>query len=174
MIKDSGSRRVFETGAVRDISEGKGRCDLLPLDTLSNIISSLVLHYLGEYQKTKNVDCIHRAIVEFSHEIDKSIPELMLEVSHQFEEGAMKYGIDNWKKGLPRSSYLDSAVRHYLKYRRGDTDERHDRAFLWNLICLMWTEENTDTMRAEGDTLDEKTNGETKRTRVEKGSSTSD
>lgn len=30
MIKDSGERRSFETGAVRDVVEGKGRCDLLP------------------------------------------------------------------------------------------------------------------------------------------------
>ena len=30
MIKDSGERREFNTGAVRDMSEGKGRMDLLP------------------------------------------------------------------------------------------------------------------------------------------------
>lgn len=30
MIKDSGNRREFSTGAVRDIQEGKGRMDLLP------------------------------------------------------------------------------------------------------------------------------------------------
>lgn len=30
-IKDSGSRREFDTGAVRDIQHGKGRYDLLPL-----------------------------------------------------------------------------------------------------------------------------------------------
>lgn len=29
-LKDSGHRREFETGAVRDMQEGKGRCDLLP------------------------------------------------------------------------------------------------------------------------------------------------
>ena len=29
-IKDSGERRLFETGAVRDMAEGKGRMDLLP------------------------------------------------------------------------------------------------------------------------------------------------
>jgi len=29
-IKDSGERRKFETGAVRDIQSGKGRMDLLP------------------------------------------------------------------------------------------------------------------------------------------------
>ena len=31
MLKDSGAIREFRTGAVRDIAEGKGRCDLLPL-----------------------------------------------------------------------------------------------------------------------------------------------
>ena len=30
MIQDSGNRREFETGAVRDIQTGKGRMDLLP------------------------------------------------------------------------------------------------------------------------------------------------
>lgn len=30
MIKDSGERRAFDTGAVRDIQTGKGRMDLLP------------------------------------------------------------------------------------------------------------------------------------------------
>lgn len=30
MIKDSGERTQFETGAVRDMHEGKGRMDLLP------------------------------------------------------------------------------------------------------------------------------------------------
>ena len=30
MIQDSGNRTKFETGAVRDMGEGKGRCDLLP------------------------------------------------------------------------------------------------------------------------------------------------
>lgn len=28
VLKDSGERRQYETGAVRDIQEGKGRCDL--------------------------------------------------------------------------------------------------------------------------------------------------
>ena len=29
-LKDSGNRREFDSGAVRDMQEGKGRCDLLP------------------------------------------------------------------------------------------------------------------------------------------------
>lgn len=35
-ILDSGNRREFDTGAVRDIQEGKGRCDLMPLDVIAH------------------------------------------------------------------------------------------------------------------------------------------
>ena len=34
MIKDSGERTVFSTGAVRDMHAGQGRCDLLPMCVL--------------------------------------------------------------------------------------------------------------------------------------------
>ena len=64
---------------------------------------------------------------------------MLLEVSIHFEEGAKKYGENNWQKGIPVHCYIDSAVRHYLKYLRGDKDEPHDRAFCWNLMCAIWT-----------------------------------
>lgn len=37
MIKDSGQRTVFDTGAVRDMHEGKGRFDLLPMCVLMRL-----------------------------------------------------------------------------------------------------------------------------------------
>ena len=37
MIKDSGKRTEFETGAVRDIHSGKGRMDLLPWEALVEV-----------------------------------------------------------------------------------------------------------------------------------------
>ncbi len=40
-IKDSGERTEFKTGAVRDLREGKGRFDLLPMGTLR----ALAIHY---------------------------------------------------------------------------------------------------------------------------------
>lgn len=40
-IKDSGKRKEFSTGAVRDTSEGRGRFDLLPLLALQD----LAVHY---------------------------------------------------------------------------------------------------------------------------------
>jgi hypothetical protein len=51
----------------------------------------------------------------------------------------VKYGENNWKKGMGLHYYLSSAVRHFLKFKRADTDEPHDRAFVWNLLCAAWT-----------------------------------
>ena len=45
-IKDSGSRREFGTGAVRDIQEGKGRCDLMPLDVVGTVLANPTIDYI--------------------------------------------------------------------------------------------------------------------------------
>ena len=65
-----------------------------------------------------------------------------LELSKHYEDGCQKYGERNWQKGIPVSRYIDSGIRHYLKYKRGDTDEPHDRAFLWNMVGAVWTLDN--------------------------------
>ena len=70
------------------------------------------------------------------------VSTMFLEVAKHFEEGAKKYGENNWQKGIPVKCYIDSAVRHYLKHIRGDNDERHDRAFCWNIMCAIWTCKN--------------------------------
>lgn len=139
MIQDSGQRREFATGAVRDIQEGKGRCDLLPLDVVDDLIPRTVLRAINRFKKTGDPQALRNALVVFADEVLDGVPNMLLEVAIHFEEGAKKYGENNWQKGLPASCYVDSAVRHYLKYLRGDTDERHDRAFAWNLMCCIWT-----------------------------------
>ena len=40
MIKDSGDRTEFESGAVRDMHEGKGRMDLLPWAAIMEVSKS--------------------------------------------------------------------------------------------------------------------------------------
>lgn len=96
-IKDSGNREEFKSGAVRDMQEGKGRCDLLPSNAL-------------------------------------------IRLSKHFEAGAKKYGIGNWVKGLPKYSYISSAMRHLLKYKDDQDDEDHLAACAWNILCLMESE----------------------------------
>lgn len=46
-IKDSGQRREFETGAVRDMATGKGRFDLIPMEPLR----ALAIHFEKGCQK---------------------------------------------------------------------------------------------------------------------------
>lgn len=140
MIKDSGERREYETGAVRDMAEGKGRCDLLPLDVASMVLEDgKVLWMISEFQRSEAPMFLYKALAVFCESRGWDRPTMLLEVSKHMEEGAKKYGERNWEKGLPVSCYIDSAVRHYLKWRRGDEDERHDRAFCWNVMCCIWT-----------------------------------
>lgn len=144
-LKDSGNRRRFESGAVRDMAEGKGRCDLMPLDVVGELAGVVydnhrllnVLYKIATYQETGD-DMHLYAALEYAHVYDDP-NTMLLEVSKHFEAGCAKYGERNWQKGIPTKHYIDSAVRHLLKWMRGDTDEPHDRAFCWNIICCIWT-----------------------------------
>lgn len=140
MIKDSGNRREFTTGAVRDIQEGKGRCDLLPLDVVAKIMKDEILKNLADFQKSGNDQHLYNCFIKFQSDVPcMYLITRILEVSKHFEGGAKKYGEYNWQKGIPTHCYIDSAVRHYLKWLRGDKDEPHDRAFCWNILCCIWT-----------------------------------
>lgn len=141
-LKDSGTRREFSTGAVRDVADGKGRCDLLPLVPVSEAMGSCTLMQIGMFMASEGTNHLRRAILEFCGERDWDLPTAMLEVSIHYEDGARKYAERNWEIGIPLHCFIDSAVRHYLKWRRGDNDEPHDRAVLWNLLGAWWTLDN--------------------------------
>lgn len=136
IIKDSGERREFDTGAVRDIQEGKGRCDLMPLDVVVEITGDPVIAHIANFIETGDRGHLRTALDVFA---GSNYPDMLLEVAKHFEEGAKKYGENNWQKGIPVRCYIDSAVRHYLKFQRGDNDEPHNRAFCWNIITACWT-----------------------------------
>ena len=139
IIKDSGDRTEFATGAVRDMREGKGRCDLMPLDVVSGYLEDSVIIYISKYQRTNDIEHLIDALKIAELHMFPNSYTMFLEVAKHFEEGAKKYGENNWQKGIPTWCYIDSAVRHYLKWLRGDKDEPHDRAFVWNLLCCIWT-----------------------------------
>ena len=97
-VKDSGERQEWDTGAVRDMQDGKGRYDLLPVHAIARL-------------------------------------------ARHFENGAKKYDDENWRKGIPLRRYLDSAIRHVFKFQAGMRDEDHLTAAIWNLCCLLETQE---------------------------------
>ena len=162
-IKDSGNRRTFESGAVRDMAEGKGRCDLLPLHEFNtfhknynNGYPNYFLCYLSQFEEDGIESSLALAFEEMLKELDWNLWRAMLEVAIHFEEGAAKYGDNNWRKGIPANVYIDSCIRHYLKYKMGYDDERHDRAVLWNLVCCMWTCNNMPELNVYADSEVEK------------------
>lgn len=146
-LKDSGTRREFSSGAVRDINKGKGRCDLLPLGVVGEIENDPLLVGINEYVRNGEKVKLVEVIKAFSKTRYGDLYTAMLEVSKHYEDGCNKYGERNWEKGIPLHCYIDSAVRHYLKHQRGDTDEPHDRAFLWNLLCALWTHDYFPDLR---------------------------
>ena len=164
MIKDSGQRHEFVSGGVRDMSTGKGKCNLLPLKEVYELTEYAANNFDDNYlgyvspirliykyiESAKNHPFgdgdpafIYEALCVFAKRERKwDMPTLVIEVSKHFEEGAMKYAPNNWRLGLDASCYVDSGVRHYLKWKRGDDDENHDRAFVWNMLCMIWTVRN--------------------------------
>jgi len=96
VVKDSGKRQEFATGARRDIQAGKGRFDLIP-----------------------------------------SLPIRRLAMI--YEAGAIKYGDENWKKGIPLMRYVDSAERHINNLKAGEPTEDHVMQAAWNLFSYVWT-----------------------------------
>ena len=103
-IKDSGERREFSTGAVRDMAGGKG--DMV------------------------------------------SVPwEAMLRLSQHYEAGAKKYQRFNFRKGIPVSSFIDSACRHLAKYQCGCDDEDHLAAAAFNVLGAMLMENTMPEMQ---------------------------
>lgn len=160
-ILDSGNRRQFESGAVRDIQEGKGRCDLLPLNEISDFVSEIclkrkmeegdnrrfhiysdILIDLNDFMNKGDIQDIYRAVLTFAEYVYKDPFTAIIELSKHYEEGAKKYEERNWERGISCHCFVDSGIRHLTKYFRGDEDEPHERAFLWNMFGLVWTIEN--------------------------------
>lgn len=163
-LMDSGERREFKSGAVRDLAEGKGRMDLVPLDVAARFLDRYGEH--GESEEFKSgaalvLACLNKFIdsCRSGEPEDNYIYEAMeiearilyddpytaiMEVSKQYEDGAKKYNERNWEKGIPVVRYLDSGARHLMKVGRADPGDPEPvyvqkRAALWNLFSLAWT-----------------------------------
>lgn len=111
----------------------------MPLDIIGELYEFNELLHIAAFMVDGNVAHLQDAVHIFICDEYPSEPDAMLDLARHFEDGAAKYGERNWERGIPTHCYIDSAVRHYFKHLRGDTDEPHGRAFLWNLLCCAWT-----------------------------------
>jgi len=168
-VLDSGKRTEFPTGAVRDMHTGKGRNDLIPPriayhllevkeDPSNPSMEAYAIGALYAYWCMKNEavtsrlnllrECFVRCcyvIVDKNHS-GAALTRLQVinigldRLAKLYEKGAEKYGELNWTKGIPSSSFYDSAHRHMRKHLLGQDDEDHLAAFLFNVVGLMYNE----------------------------------
>ena len=68
-------------------------------------------------------------------------PFMMTRLASLMERGAVKYGEWNWEKGMPFSRFFGSAFRHLMQYWKGDRDEDHLAAVIFNLMAIIHFEE---------------------------------
>ena len=155
----------FDTGAVRDIQEDKGRCDLMPLAVIGDLYTLYIctkVEFANKYTTTEHINEVFRNINEYIYEgctdnllyaichflaVESSkggdtaqFDDMLLDLSKHYKHGLEKYGLRNWEKGIPCHSFIDSGTRHFIKHIFGHTDERHDIAFIWNLIGCVHTQ----------------------------------
>lgn len=90
-IKDSGERTEFSTGAVRDMHEGKGRFDLLPLNAV--------------WAVAKHCEC--GALKYGEHNVDKGIPV------HSLFDSAIRHAV-KWFLGWDDEPHLEAACWNLL------------------------------------------------------------
>lgn len=93
-VKDSGKRQEFESGMVRDVTEGK-----------------------TDYSLVLDGPMFDRWAVHLT-------------------KGAKKYSKRNWMLAAgeaERERFRESALRHFLQWYRGETDEDHAAAVFFNI-----------------------------------------
>lgn len=63
-------------------------------------------------------------------------------LARTYGEGSLKYGDANWKNGIPESNLLNHMDAHIQQHLKGDMSEDHLAHAAWNLLTLMWMQEN--------------------------------
>jgi len=74
--------------------------------------------------------------------------EAMNRLAQHYTNGAIKYGDNNWRKGLTDPEWISrcyaSALRHLYQYRMDECSEDHLSAVVFNIFCIVTAEENVE------------------------------
>lgn len=143
IVTDSGLRESYNTGAVRDITAGKSRVDLI-----HHTFISLCQAVQGSLSNTSGLGVLQIDMDTFDGQAEalasllkhrNNVYEALLELGDRLAGGAEKYGERNWEKGIPNERYIESFKRHYCQFMAGvDDGENHYAACLFNLMGLIY------------------------------------
>ena len=64
-------------------------------------------------------------------------PHAIKRLAETYSEGAIRYGDNNWRKGLPFSNILSHIEAHIVEYKLGNADEDHLAHALWGIAALI-------------------------------------
>jgi hypothetical protein len=76
-------------------------------------------------------------------------PHVLTRDALLYEKGAIHYADRNWEKGMPFSRCIDSAMRHLVRWLRGDREEDHLAAVRFNVGAIMHYEEEIQRGRLD-------------------------
>jgi len=149
ITKDSGERKEFDSGMVRDITTGKIRPDLL-VNPNKELLDSK-WHFLARCKiQNENSKILNELLEDFVRWYDyldygdsvmESLsyiePKFLSRLSALMGRGAEKYGDNNWRLANGEEEmvrFKQSALRHFTQYIDGDTDEDHACAVAFNIM----------------------------------------
>ena len=138
---------MFEEKAIRivskaDVVEDAYRGD--PEDRFVRTIINVIIDHYAPSDIVENDMGLTANEVTFTS-FTNGFSHMLKDLAIHYENGAEKYGVDNWKKGIPVTggdrggSFMDSAMRHLTQYLIGLTDEPHYISCIWNCVCGLWT-----------------------------------
>lgn len=144
ITKDSGKRQEFDSGMVRDTTEGKIQFDLaldgpvINWDLLCNSIkdeddSLLSLFYIW-YMSGNQDDA--KAFISDLAGFEGGMFPFFKRYAELMTRGAVKYKARNWMQARGEAEYTrfrESALRHFFQYMAGDQDEDHAAAVCFNI-----------------------------------------
>jgi hypothetical protein len=78
--------------------------------------------------------------------------EILIEVVQIFDQGAQRYGVDNWQKCKDWDRYFDAMMRHIMSWRLGEKiDPKSKKHHLAHAICcaifLIWSDRKKDGLQ---------------------------
>lgn len=68
-------------------------------------------------------------------------PDALHALAVNLERGAKKYAVHNYRKGIPQSRHLQSALRHIFQLLKRDESEDHAAAAMANMMMFISTRE---------------------------------
>lgn len=125
------------------------RCTLFPLDTAKYLLSDpahqAVLSDIDMFVQCDNAQYLYDAILKFADMRGWDRSTLMLNTLTYYESNShISHPVD-MSKGC-YIKYIHTALHHFFKCIRGDTDEPHDRIFVWYLICIIYSVYHTSVV----------------------------